>query len=312
MTFDVHTPDKKDPASPGLPLRLIDSCEREDGMIEAPAFKLLFLRKGTAQLSLGKREILCSAPCALCLNDEESPALPEITDAVAICFLPALLNGSLSMEKLRGGPKSLDVSAELDLYWAEAYLDRRESGPRPIPLGSLAASRLEGWIDRLRNELEGQVCPFWKVWAKSYLSEILFALGGAYRSLGQDIDAPSFMRRSDEEPMAAVVAYLQEKYSEPGLTIARVCKDFATNKTSLQKAFREFTGRSIVEYLRLHRLSIARELVERSNRAISDIAREVGYLDITGFERAFAKAYGFAPLAYRRLLRGKGSATAKP
>jgi AraC-like DNA-binding protein len=222
-----------------------------------------------------------------------------------LCFLPELLNGSLSMEKLRGGPKALDVSAELDMYWADAYLGRKGSAPAPLPLDSLVASRLENWLERLGIELDGQACKYWKIWAKSYLTEILFALGGSYRALdgGGTASIPKVL--SDEDPIAAVVSYLHENYSDPGLTVGMMCARFATNKTSLQRSFREHTGRSLAAYLRHYRLSVARSLVEGSSMTVSDIAESVGFLDITGLERAFKRSYGFAPLAYRRLARGK-------
>lgn len=305
MKTDFLTHDKKDPSASPLPVRIVVKPHGYEHAIDATAFKLVFIRSGPGTVTLGEREIRCDAPCVLCLNETETPLFSAETNADAVLFLPEFLNGSLRMECLRGGPKSLDVSAELDLYWAEAYLERQSAGPRPIQLESLSASRLERWFKRLGDELDGQVCRFWKAWARSYLSEMLFLLGETYHSLRLGVEAPPFRHLRDEDPMAAVVSYLHEHYSRADLTVDVLCRIFATNKTSLQRNFREFTGKSIVCYLRNHRLSIARESLEYSDKPISEIAFDAGYRDLTGFERAFSRNYGLAPLGYRRLIRGK-------
>ena len=103
--------------------------------------------------------------------------------------------------------------------------------------------------------------------------------------------------------MAHVAAFLQDNYQKSGLTIETLSRHFATNRTSLQARFKAFSGRTPASYLRLHRLSMARGALESTDTTVSEIALSVGFQDLTGFERAFARQYGLAPTAYRRLLR---------
>jgi AraC-like DNA-binding protein len=310
MDLAAATTDRRDPQGSCLPVAVARTAAGSPFRLESAAFKCLFLLRGVVPYRLGGASGTLVGPCALSLDERESPEFPEGAEAIIVAFLPELLNGSLSVDKLRGCPRSLDVSAELDLYWAAAYLDRPAGGLRPIPLDTLSASRLEQWFGRLADELDSQTCRFWKAWARSYLSEVLFALGSAWHSLVQGGDAggsPAGLQIApprEADPMAAVVSYLHENHCRSDISLDTLSRHFATNRTSLQLAFRDYTGRSVIDYLRLYRLSMSRGYLEATRRTVTEIGQSVGFRDITGYERAFARAYGLSPGAYRKLLQG--------
>jgi transcriptional regulator GlxA family with amidase domain len=57
-------------------------------------------------------------------------------------------------------------------------------------------------------------------------------------------------------------------------------------------------------YLILCRLLRATALLAQSNSSVTDIAFEVGFEDLSNFERTFKRAAGVSPGRYRRLSRG--------
>jgi AraC-like DNA-binding protein len=61
-----------------------------------------------------------------------------------------------------------------------------------------------------------------------------------------------------------------------------------------------------IEYCRSVRTARARELLEDGETSQKEIAESLGYRDAASFTRAFRKAVGSAPGAYRKKFGGKG------
>jgi transcriptional regulator GlxA family with amidase domain len=76
--------------------------------------------------------------------------------------------------------------------------------------------------------------------------------------------------------------------------------------------FRRVTGRTFVTWLREQRVGHAMQLLAKNRRSIGAVAREVGYRDWTGLERAFNSVLGMSPSMVRKLIRdGKLKALAR-
>ncbi|MBB2817256.1 UNVERIFIED_ORG: AraC family transcriptional activator of pobA [Rhizobium esperanzae] len=80
----------------------------------------------------------------------------------------------------------------------------------------------------------------------------------------------------------------------------------ATTPHLLDKAAREFFGRSVKELLLERRLLEAKRLLMFTVRSVEYIADEIGFEDPAYFSRFFRKRTGDAPAAWRRhRLQGK-------
>jgi transcriptional regulator GlxA family with amidase domain len=66
------------------------------------------------------------------------------------------------------------------------------------------------------------------------------------------------------------------------------------------RRFASATGMTPIEYCRAVRIARARELLEFGNTSQKEIAHSLGYKDVASFARAFSKATGSAPGAYRQ------------
>ncbi|MBD5780025.1 helix-turn-helix domain-containing protein [Pelagicoccus sp. NFK12] len=69
--------------------------------------------------------------------------------------------------------------------------------------------------------------------------------------------------------------------------------------TQFSQRFRQHTGTSPMNYLNELRIQRAGELLKSSDRAIKDIAHELGFEDPLYFSRCFRKCVGLSPRAYR-------------
>ena len=69
--------------------------------------------------------------------------------------------------------------------------------------------------------------------------------------------------------------------------------------SSFKRAFREIYNDSPGNYLNMKKIGKAKELLEVSNLAISEISYEVGFNDPHYFTRIFKKKAGVSPSSYR-------------
>jgi AraC-like DNA-binding protein len=86
----------------------------------------------------------------------------------------------------------------------------------------------------------------------------------------------------------------------------KICLDSLANHTKVTnsymcKQFKKFTGLTIVEYINLHRIKLAKKiLIERDGEKILDIAYESGFQSLSQFNRTFQKLVGSSPTSYRK------------
>ena len=86
------------------------------------------------------------------------------------------------------------------------------------------------------------------------------------------------------------------------LTIARLMKIAAMNRTDLEFWFKANTGETITQYIRSYRLQWAKDLLRyQPNYSIGRISDELGYANIQGFSRFFSKALNIDPRSFRKI-----------
>ena len=74
---------------------------------------------------------------------------------------------------------------------------------------------------------------------------------------------------------------------------------FNYNEKYLGRLFKQKTGNTIKEYCNIAKIKKARHLLQNSNLNIADIAGQVGYNNVTYFNRIFKRITGLSPQEYR-------------
>lgn len=91
---------------------------------------------------------------------------------------------------------------------------------------------------------------------------------------------------------------LFQRYAQPP-TIPQLAKLVSLNEYRLKQGFRELFGKTIHEFSRELKMANAKALLENRDLTISQIAYEVGYLNVSHFTRAFRKEHGINPSDFR-------------
>jgi len=93
------------------------------------------------------------------------------------------------------------------------------------------------------------------------------------------------------------------EHSDEELSLTTVAKVVNISANYFSEKFKEVTGVNFVDYIARTRTEKARELLEKSNLRISEIAFAVGFQSLSQFNRIFKKLSGRSPSAYRTARR---------
>lgn len=96
-----------------------------------------------------------------------------------------------------------------------------------------------------------------------------------------------------------VMFWLDENYMQK-FSLSRLAEELGKSKSYISRRFHQETGESIVNYLNTIRLRKACEALLHSQQSVREIARMVGFSDVTYFISAFGKGIGETPLQYRK------------
>lgn len=102
-----------------------------------------------------------------------------------------------------------------------------------------------------------------------------------------------------QQRMEKIRGYIDLHFSEP-LPLDQLGERVKMKKTYLCRCFKEYTGKTVLEYINGRRLEKAMVLLRTTDRKVLDISMECGFGDLSGFNRTFRKTIGTTPSAYRR------------
>ena len=89
------------------------------------------------------------------------------------------------------------------------------------------------------------------------------------------------------------------------ITVSELAQRLGVSVRTLDRRFRHATGTSPRHYWQERRTRVAKDLLEKTNLTIGEIAYRVGYQDPGYFARVFQREMSVAPFEYRQTVRAK-------
>lgn len=108
---------------------------------------------------------------------------------------------------------------------------------------------------------------------------------------------------ADERRAVRAALWIEARSSEP-LTLADAAAAAGSSPYHFLRSFAAVLGVTPHQYLVRCRLRHAARLLAEPERAVTEIALDVGFADLSNFVRSFRRAAGVAPLAFRRAAHG--------
>ncbi|API93189.1 DNA-binding response regulator [Virgibacillus pantothenticus] len=107
-----------------------------------------------------------------------------------------------------------------------------------------------------------------------------------------------------KESAAQMMQYVHEHYHEE-INLDSLARFMHLNKSYVSRFFKETVGMSFVSYLRHYRIEQAKKLLRTTDLTVTEIAEQVGYLDLTYFSRIFKKETNYTPNAFKQVYQGE-------
>lgn len=130
---------------------------------------------------------------------------------------------------------------------------------------------------------------------KAKLQEFIYLLFFYQYVLKKDSDD---MYRKNEK-IRELIEYIQEHYQED-LSITALAQKIGYSKTHFMTVFKQHTGTSCVEFINQYRLTKACDALVNSLKPILEISTDVGYNNLSNFNRQFKRYYQLTPSQYRK------------
>ena len=104
---------------------------------------------------------------------------------------------------------------------------------------------------------------------------------------------------SDHPKVALALRYIAESVNRR-IKVNDVVNAVATNRRTLERNFREFTGRTISHEISRMRIERAKRLMMESDLSFKELSAELGYRNSDHFYKSFLRAEGQTPSSFRK------------
>lgn len=171
--------------------------------------------------------------------------------------------------------------------------------------GDVLQKSIDKFIDEIlyiyRNVLEGSekdlirfrnFCQFAQI--DEFMEEVTGWIIGFHEKIGLEFD--DYRNKSR---MKQAIAYIQENY-ETDLNMAVVSNYVSMNYSLFSYAFKQFTGKNFVNYLKELRINEAKRLLAETDMRVIEISQQVGYENEKHFMKIFKSVSGVSPTEYRK------------
>ncbi len=111
-----------------------------------------------------------------------------------------------------------------------------------------------------------------------------------------DLEFDDFKNKSR---MEEAISYIRGNYDKD-LNMAVVSNHVSMNYSLFSYAFKQYTGKNFVNYLKEIRMGEARRLLAQTDLRVIEISQQVGYENEKHFMKTFKKECGVSPTEYRK------------
>ena len=105
----------------------------------------------------------------------------------------------------------------------------------------------------------------------------------------------------DRERLKEVLQEISARISE-NISVADMAEFCGWSSSHFMRWFKKMTGDSFASYVNDKRLTGAAEALRRTNDKILTVSQDVGFSNLSNFNRQFKKRYGVTPREYRKMI----------
>lgn len=130
----------------------------------------------------------------------------------------------------------------------------------------------------------------------------LFSVEEVMSQIEAALRSNSLLGCQAKQVVRQAMAYIHEHYDEP-ITREELATFVSVSPRYLTRCFHEETGLTPVTYLNRYRINQAKQLLERGDNTITEVALDVGFSNSNYFGRVFRREVGAPPSAYQQRIK---------
>lgn len=137
----------------------------------------------------------------------------------------------------------------------------------------------------------------YELWVKSCLCTIWINL---ISILMNDIESDHKTVSYEEKRIKTMLEYIHNNFYR-SISLNDIAESVYISKSECCRTFKKYLKMTPFEYLMQYRVIKAADIIQNSNKPISDIAHLVGFNDTSYFAKTFKRFINFSPRDYRKL-----------
>lgn len=258
---------------------------------------IILITNGWGNFGLNGEPVILKSPCVILLSPKDELSLneQEYLSAKAFSFAPQFVNSSLTFHALQEN-KFSQIEDQHDRNMMNLFLERNEHYKGYINLPANTYLRISEWMAIIGTETFSQSDGKWTCRIRRYLLQTLYLIDDI-------IDVDSILREKNAKSMVDVcLEYIHVNYPND-ISQQTLCDLAHTNRTTLNRKFKEQVGMTSIGYLLHYRIKIACEALSHTNLSIAEISEATGFQYDSYFIRQFTKKMEMTPTAYREMTR---------
>lgn len=107
------------------------------------------------------------------------------------------------------------------------------------------------------------------------------------------------LKQSATEKIKMVLTHIQTNYARP-LSVAELAAVCDFSEYHFMRFFKKHVGITCIEYINNYRLDVASRMLEKSDIPVLNIALDVGFTNISYFNKLFKQKFQVTPSVYRK------------
>jgi AraC family transcriptional activator of pobA len=246
--------------------------------------ELLYILEGTALQQINEKSFNVCKHDLVILREGDVHATyckkSENTKILVIKFLPKLIDGSLS--------------EIFESKYILAFLNNQGNQIHQINdmlQDSVAINSLmEGLFDEFVRKENG-----YEIFIKGYIYQLIACL---IRSDVLNVHDNSY-KQNDLKRLDKLFKHIEKHYNE-GINLEEAAKTLNLSYSYLSRYFKRITGRTFKEYVDFVKICEAEKIILSKDISISQAAYEVGFCNVSSFNRVFKRVRGYAPGKIKR------------
>ena len=115
----------------------------------------------------------------------------------------------------------------------------------------------------------------------------------------KNIASEKRINKSGYERISNIIKYINNNYSD-NIQLSALAERFYISEFYMCRLFKEYTGKSVISYITIARITKAKNLLVNTNTRINLIYKQCGFGSLSNCNRCFKELCGKTPMQYRK------------